>query len=382
MTTEFDDIRPFNDAEASAALAQVSRHPMIPGISRFLFPEAAPDTLSGILASVKGVDDFQKRVMDPAVRRILETSTTAFTAGGLERLLGEKPGTCHLYLSNHRDIVLDPAITQEVLFQNGLPTTEICVGDNLLSDPAVETLIRSNRMVKVTRGVQGRELYNALAKLSRYIRESISTCRSSVWLAQRQGRTKDGRDVTEEALIKMLGMSGSPADFAATYKELRMVPLSISYEYDSCDLLKACERLRRASGLPYVKQPGEDLNSIVTGILQPKGRVHLEIGEPLTEAEIEEAAARPKMERHQALCEIFNARILGGYRLWETHFIGWDLLHGQKRFAGEKYSPEAEAHFRGYLDHQLAQAPKELPREPLRELFLEIYANPVDACYR
>lgn len=382
MTTEFDDIRPFNDAEASVALAQVARHPMIPGISRFLFPDADPDTLGQILASAKGVDDFQTRVMDPAVRRILATTTTAFTTGGLEHLRADAPGTCHLYLSNHRDIVLDPAILQEVLFQNSLPTTEICVGDNLLSDPAVEVLIRANRMVKVTRGVQGRELYNALAKLSRYIRESIVTGRSSVWLAQRQGRTKDGRDATEEALIKMLGMSGSAADFAATYKELRMVPLSISYQYDSCDLLKACERLRRSSGIPYVKQPGEDLHSIVTGILQPKGKVHLQFCAPITDAEIDKAAERPKGERYQALCEFFNERILGGYRLWDTHFIGWDLLHGQKRFAGEKYTPEAEAQFNAYLDHQLAQAPKELPREPLRELFLEIYANPVDQCHR
>jgi len=381
MTTEFDDIRPFNDAEAAAALAGISAHPMMSSISKFLFPEADPGKLSGILATAKGVDDFQIRVMDPAVRRILETSTTAFTTGGIERLQAEGPGCRHLYLSNHRDIVLDPAFTQEVLFQNGLPTTEICVGDNLLSDPAVEALIRSNRMVKVTRGVQGRELYNALSKLSRYIRESVTTGRSSVWLAQRQGRTKDGRDTTEEALLKMLGMSGDPADFAGAFKELRIVPLSISYQFESCDLLKAIERLRKRSGIPYVKQPGEDLNSIVTGILQPKGKVHLEFCAPLTDEEIETTAARPRPERYLGLCEVLNARILGSYRLWDTNYRAWDLLHGEARFAAY-YSPEEAARFDVYLAHQLGRAPKELPSETLRELFLEIYAHPVDQCHR
>ena len=378
MTTEYDDIRPYNDEEAAAALRRVAQHPVCAQISRYLFPELPESALGSILSGVTGVDDFQHKVMDQAVHRIVDTTTTAFTYAGTETLKNPEHAGCHLFLSDHRDIVLDPAITQIVLVECGLPTTEICVGDNLLSDPLVEDLIRSNRMVKVRRGISGRELYDALQKLSRYIRESVTTGRSSVWLAQRQGRTKDGRDFTEEALIKMLGMSAAEGeDFAATYKALRIVPLSISYELDSCDILKAREVLIKETGVPYVKKPGEDLHSIITGIRQPKGRVHLQFCEPLTDAEIDACAAAPRPQRHKMLCQLLDERILGGYRLWDTNYIAWDLLHpGAERFA-DRYSPESKAKFLAYTEHQLATVEPELDRTALRERFLGIYANPV-----
>ncbi|MDT3366870.1 MAG: acyltransferase [Bacteroidota bacterium] len=374
MNLAFDDIRPYNDPEAVAALRRVATHPVAAQISRYLFPELPETTLSEILNGVTGVDDFQHKVMDPAVRRILETTTTAFSFSfaGTENL----PEGCHLFLSNHRDIVLDPAITQEVLVQCNLPTTEICVGDNLLSDSLVEDLIRSNRMVKVKRGISGRELYDALATLSIYIRESITTGRSSVWLAQRQGRTKDGRDGTEEALIKMLGMSGT-ADFAETYKALRIVPLSISYELEPCDILKARETLIKESGVKYVKQPGEDLHSILTGIRQPKGRVHLQFGKALTDAEIDTIAALPRPERAKALCALLDERIDAGYRLWDTNYIARDILDGNEAHA-EHYSPASKAQFLAYMEHQLASvAGQGLDPDALRDRFLRIYAGPV-----
>lgn len=372
MHPEFDDIRPYNDAEAVAALGRVADHPVAARISRYLFPELPESTLGSILRSVSGVDDFQHKVMDPAVRSILAKTTTAFSFAGMEDL----PGGCHLYLSDHRDIVLDPAITQEVLVQCDLPTTEICVGDNLLSDPLVEDLIRSNRMVKVKRGIGGRELYEALSVLSRYIRESVTTGRSSVWLAQRQGRTKNGIDGTEEALVKMLAMSAG-SDFAAGFKALHIVPLSISYEYEPCDLLKARETLIRETGIPYVKQPGEDLNSILTGIRQPKGRVHLQFNRPLTDAEIDEAAAAPRLERYRRLCDILDARISGGYRLWDTNFIAWDLLHGGDAHA-DRYTADTKARFLAYMEQQLScEAAAGLDPAALRDRFLRIYAGPV-----
>lgn len=374
MNPAFDDIRPYNDPEAVAALRRVAAHPVAAQISRYLFPELPETALSEILNGVTGVDDFQHKVMDPAVRRILATTTTAFSFAGAEDL----PEGCHLYLSDHRDIVLDPAITQEVLVQCDLPTTEICVGDNLLSDPLVEDLIRSNRMVKVKRGISGRELYDALATLSTYIRESITTGRSSVWLAQRQGRTKDGRDGTEEALIKMLGMSGT-ADFAETYKALKIVPLSISYELEPCDILKARETLIRESGVKYVKQPGEDLHSILTGIRQPKGRVHLQFDKALTDAEIDAIAALPRPERARALCTLLDERIGAGYRLWDTNYIARDLLDGTEAHAAH-YTPETKARFLAYMEQQIASVRPEaqgLDPEALRESFLRIYAGPV-----
>lgn len=381
MTTEFDDIRPFNDSETVAALSRVARHPVCLPISRYLYPGQPETTLGEILSSVTGVEDFQHKVMDRAIHFIVEDTTTSYTYSGAETLQSPEQAGCHLFLSNHRDIVLDPAITQIALVECGLPTTEICVGDNLLSEPIVVDMIRSNRMIKVRRSISGHELYESLQLLSRYIHESITTSRSSVWLAQRQGRTKDGRDMTEEALVKMLGMSaGDGEDFASFYKALRIVPLSISYEYDPCDILKAREILIRDSGVPYEKKPGEDLNSIVTGIRQPKGRVHLQFNAPLSEAEIDECAAAPRPQRVHQLCQILDQRILGGYRLWETNYIAWDLLHpGEERFSSH-YSPDARARFEAYTDRQIARVEPELDRTALRTRFLDIYANPVENC--
>lgn len=378
MTSAFDDIRPYNDAETVAALSRVARHPVCLPISRYLYPGEPETTLGELLLSVTGVDDFQHKVMDRAIHFIVEDTTTSYTYSGIETLQRPEYAGCHLFLSNHRDIVLDPAITQIALVDCGLPTTEICVGDNLLSEPIVEDMIRSNRMIKVRRGVSGHELYESLQLLSRYIHESITSGRSSVWLAQRQGRTKDGCDMTEEALIKMLGMSAEAGeDFAAFYKALRIVPLSISYEYDPCDILKAREVLIRDSGVPYEKKPGEDLNSIVTGIRQPKGRVHLQFNAPLTDAEIDACAAAPKPQRVHMLCQMLDERILGGYRLWDTNYIAWDLLNpGSERFQ-DRYTPEARERFIAYTAHQLESVEPALDRTGLRELFLGIYANPV-----
>ena len=279
-------------------------------------------------------------------------------------------------ISNHRDIVLDPALIQYMLKQEGLPTTEICVGSNLLGSQLVEDLMRSNRMIKVIRGVGVRELYHSSQLLSRYIRESIMSGRASIWIAQREGRTKDGFDATEQGLLKMLEMSGEES-FEENFKALDIVPLSISYEYESCDARKAREVLLRREG-PYVKKETEDLHSILTGIRQQKGHIHLEIGEPLRAEEIAAAAREDKNERYHLLRQVLDHRIIGGYKLWKTNYMAHDMLHGDARYAS-KYTAADLAQFEKYIAHKLGKLERRLDQKALREIFLGIYAGPVSA---
>ena len=377
METDFSEIRPFNDAEASAALAAISGIPEVAAISRFIFPDQPPGTLGDILRDIKGVDDFQMRVMSKAVERILETTAGEFSYSGVEYLKGfEDNGRKCLCLSNHRDIVLDPAITQIVLFRSKLPETEIAVGDNLLSNPLAENLIRSNRMIKVTRGVSPKELYHSSMLLSQYIRESITSSRASIWLAQRQGRTKDGADCTEQGLIKMLEMSGS-GDFARDFSELDILPLSISYEIEPCGIEKAREKLISRSGR-YVKAEGEDMRSILSGIMGQKGDIHMEFCRPLDKDEIGWAASGERNERYRRICHLVDERVIGAYRLRPFNYIACDLLEGSSRHSG-LYSAEDVERFSAYLAHELEKTGPELDKEALRDILLHIYSNPVTA---
>ena len=204
--SEFQSISPYTDEEAVVALGKLADHPLLSEFSVKFFPDQSPDFLKSILKNLKSIDEFQVLVMSRFVEWVLEQTVTNFTYDGISNI---DPQKRFLALSNHRDIIFDPAITQLVLFRNNIPLTEIAVGDNLVSSPTIEYLLRSNRMIKVIRGITARELYLSSQMLSKYIRLNITNQRSSIWLAQRQGRTKNGYDITEQGLLKMLDMSGS-----------------------------------------------------------------------------------------------------------------------------------------------------------------------------
>ena len=370
--TEFQNIAPFNDEEAAAALTRLSNHPNVPWISQFIFPDKEPTFLRDVLRSIHTVDEFQHIVMSKAVQWVIDTSVKAFSYEGIDQL--KALNSKYLAMSNHRDIILDPAFTQLILLNNGEPGTQICVGDNLLKIKSVELLIRSNRMIKVIRGVSARELYLSSQLLSKYIRETITSGEASVWIAQRQGRTKDGMDTCEQGLLKMLDMSGGE-DFVKNYMDLHIVPLSISYEYEPCDILKARERLISQSQ-KYVKAEMEDMISIMTGIKQKKGRVHLNIGAPITEEEISSAAACDKNDRYQHLRHIMDRRIIEGYKLWPTNYIAYDLVNNTTKYAGH-YTPEDKDVFEAYIAAQLPKVEPHLDKEALKDILLHIYSNPV-----
>ena len=370
--TPFEDIAPYNDEEAAAALAKIANHPNVPWISKYIFSNQPETYLRDILKNIHTVDEFQRLVMSYAIEWVIGSSVHEFTYDGLERLQAVQGR--YLALSNHRDIILDPSFTQIILHRNNMPLTEICVGDNLLKSRTIEYLIRSNRMIKVIRGISARELYLSSQILSKYIRETITSGKGSVWIAQRQGRTKDGIDVTEQGLLKMFDMSGT-GDFVTNFRELNIVPISISYEYEPCDILKAREVLISRTQ-KYVKTENEDLHSIMIGIKQPKGNVHLTFGNPLSDDEICAASLCDKNDRYQLIRQAVDKRIIGGYKLWNTNYIAYDLANRTYKYAG-RYAPEEVEAFKAYTEHQLDQVEPTLDRGELRDIFLRIYGNPV-----
>ena len=371
--TDFSDIAPFNDEEAAAALARVSNHPNVPWVSKFLFPDKPQTFLRDMLLDIHTVDQFQQTIMKTAIQWVIDNTTTEFTYDGIEILKGMK--TPYLAMSNHRDIILDPALTQMILMWNNLPETQICVGDNLLKQKTIELLIRSNRMIKVIRGISARELYLSSQVLSKYIRETITTGKGSVWIAQRQGRTKDGIDVTEQGLLKMIDMSGTK-DFVQNFMEVHIIPLSISYEYEPCDIMKARETIIKRHSGTYVKGEDEDLQSIMIGIKQQKGHVHLHVGEPLTEEEIREASYCDKNDRYQSIRHAVDRRIIEGYRLWKTNYMAYDLVNKGSKYASE-YTQQDMENFQGYLAQQLIKVESTLDRREMMDELLHIYSNPV-----
>ncbi len=374
---DLENIHPYNDEEAVAALQKLARHPALPVISKYIFPELPINTLRKMLMDIKGVDDFQYQIVSKAVSVVVGRSSSGFTYEGVENLAGIGGNGRYLAVSNHRDIVLDPALTQWMLMLNNLPLTEICVGSNLLANGVVEALLRSNRMITVIRGISAREVYLSSQILSKFIRSEISSGRSSVWIAQREGRTKNGLDVTEQGLLKMFDMSGE-GDFKSNFRELNIVPMSISYEYEPCAFRKAREILIKQVTGEYHKKEDEDMHSILTGIRQWKGGIHLCVGKPLTEEEIDRASWYEKNDRYQAIRRILDERIISGYKLWKTNYMGYDLMTGGTKYV-DKYTSEDLEKFKEYTEHKLKRTEKKLDKDALRDIFWHIYGNPVVA---
>lgn len=369
--TEFESISPYTDAEAAEALSKLAEFPLLSHVSQQFFPEESPEFLKNILKQIKTIDEFQVLVMQKFVRWVIEHTARNFSYDGISNIDPQKK---FLALSNHRDIILDPAITQLVLYRNGIPMTEIAVGDNLITNQTIEWLIRSNRMIKVVRGISARELYLSSQLLSKYIRLNITEQRSSIWLAQRQGRTKNGYDITEQGLLKMLDMSGK-ADFKTNFEELNIIPMSISYEIEPCDVLKARE-LVISRKRKYVKAEGEDFKSIVTGIMQQKGDIHLNIGKPLTSEEIEQASLCDKNDRYQLIRHAVDLRVIEGYKLFKNNYIAYDIANHSFKYS-HMYDKADLEQFVTYMEHQLDTVEPQVNREDLRRIFIDIYANPV-----
>jgi len=372
---KIDSIAPYTDKESMEAIKKLSNRPEVFIISKYLFPNEPVDYMRRKLRHIESVDQFQKVIMNEVVDWVIDNTTAGFTYDGFEKIKNLEGK--FLAMSNHRDIILDPAFTQYSLLKNGLPLTEIAVGDNLLSSKPIEYLLRCNRMIKVIRGISAKELYLSSQVLSKYIRESVVSGKSAVWIAQRQGRTKNGIDITEQGLLKMFDMSGTKS-FVDNFDELNIMPLSISYEFEPCDVRKAREILISKTR-KYVKKRNEDLHSILMGMRQQKGRVHLHVGSRLTRGEIDAASmCANKNDRYQWIRNVVDRRIIQGYKLWPTNYLAYDMVNNTTKYS-EYYDKQDVEYFKSYMEHRLDKVEKSLNRNDLRDIFLRIYSGPVQS---
>lgn len=368
-TSEFDDIRPYYDAEISSAMSRIARSDVFPVLASWIFPGRDLEDVRRMVLSFKTIKEFQFGVMIPVNRQIIERSITELTFRGFEKL---NPDMQYLFVSNHRDIMLDASLLQYLFAQRERDTTEITFGANLMTKGLITDIGKSNKMFRVERGGKLKDFYMSSRHLSDYIRYTLTDKKQSVWIAQRNGRTKDGDDHTDQGIIKMFCMS-CPEDKIKALSQLHIVPVSISYEWESCDVMKAIE-LYESRLEKYIKKPGEDLTSILTGIIQHKGRVNFTLGDEVTEDDLIQYDSCTNNDYHRLVAQLLDERINGAYKLYPNNYVAHDIRHGQTRFAAY-YTPSDKMKFMKYMECLNDYDVDDI--DILKDLFLGIYANPV-----
>ena len=368
---KFDDIRPYYEEEIPAAMQRIANSSSFPLLASYVCPGESIEQVRQRIASYTNVHDFQTETMRMVNERVIAESISEFSCDGIEHL---SPEESYLYVSNHRDIMLDSSLMQYYLVTQGFDTTEITFGANLMVSQLVIDIGKSNKMFKVERpGGNIKDFYRSSLHLSEYIRHVIKEKHQSVWIAQRNGRTKDGMDATDQGIVKMFCMS-EPKDKIKALGDLHIVPVSISYEWESCDILKALE-LYQSQFAKYTKKPGEDLNSILTGILQQKGRVHIQFCEPITEEELSYYDGLTNSEYHKVVAQLIDNRIRPAYRLYPNNYIAHDIRYGSTRFKAFYTEQQYDA-----FTCRLSKLDRydTCDIDQLKDLFLGIYANPVE----
>lgn len=369
LSSKFDDLRPYDDYEVNDGLKKIVESKYFPIIANYLFPERAVQDIVEELLNVHSAFDFQKKFMHGAICSIVKQTSDGLSFGGFENL---KQGESYLFIANHRDILLDSAMLQVLLVDHGMETSEISFGSNLMMNPFVIEAGKVNRMFKVERSINSKESLLMSKKLSEYILYTITEKKLSVWIAHRKGRAKNGIDKTDTVILKMLDMANS-TDFVRHFKSLKIVPVTVSYEYEPCGKYKVNE-LFVSKNTEYIKQPGEDLNSILKGITEYKGRIHLQMGKPLVNELDELEEIKNKNERYQMLSELIDKQIYNDYKLWPTNYIAYDLLTNENKFEN-KYTTHEKEKFISIMNSELDSI-KNNNAESVK-IYLEMYANPV-----
>ena len=367
--SKFDSIRPFYDAEANAAIRQIIDDPMLEAMMNFTFPNDNTGHWKDLMRHTHSLRDFQINFIYPALMKVLEKSSDGLSTGGFEAL---EPNTSYLFISNHRDIILDTSLLNACLFEKGLVMTTSAIGDNLVKKPFLHTLSRLNRNFVIRRGLSGRALLESSLLVSEYIHKSLLRENRSVWTAQREGRTKDGNDVTQKGVLKMLTLAESGSDSFSYFEKIRVVPVSISYEYDPTDILKIPELLAKSRDEKYIKSENEDFVNLLRGLLGTKKRIHIQVNGVLDQ-EIKEISSLDisQSEKLSQLTLLIDHKIWSGYRLWPSNFIAFDLLQGKDHYSAH-YTPEEKAAFQKRLSEKV-----DMGNAMLLENFLSMYAYPV-----
>ena len=371
QNTEFDEIRPFHDSEVSAVIEELCNEPYFVRMIPALFPSVPVDTVIAKLKAVRSIESFQTDFIIPFLDNIIKIATYGVTASGLENL---DPKQSYLFITNHRDIVLDSAFLNVKLHEAGFNTTEIGIGDNLLIYEWITDLVKLNKSFIVKRGLPVRRMMEASETLSAFIRHSIVEQKQNIWLAQREGRSKDGNDQTQGSVLKMLNLSGRAQSVVENIKELNIVPVSISYEYDPCDYLKAYQFQQKRDNPDYKKSQREDLTHMSMGIYGKKGHVHFTFGTPIAN-EISQITDPNKNVQVQAIADIIDKQIHLNYKLWPGNYLAYDLLNGNNQFA-DKYVAEDKSNFLHYINEHISRL-EDPDRDFIYETILRMYANPV-----
>lgn len=367
--SQFDSIRPYYDAEVNAAIREIVDHSMLAAMMQFTFPKDQNHTWKERMKHTHSLRDFQINFIYPAVKKVLEMSSEGLTLGGFEQL---EPNTAYLFISNHRDIILDTSLLNASLYENGLVMTTSAIGDNLIKKPFIHSLSRLNRNFAIKRGVTGRALLESSLLVSQFIHKSLLRENRSVWTAQREGRTKDGNDLTQKGVLKMLTLAEKGSNPFGFFDKIQLVPVSISYEYDPTDSLKIPELIAKSKEEIYVKGENEDFITLLSGIMGSKKRIHIQVNKILTE-EVRQLKKEdlPQNEKLSKLSELIDREIWKGYKLWPSNYIAYDLLHQKSEFAS-RYTAVEKASFEKRLSQKVNQ------KNPLEvENFLQMYAHPV-----
>ena len=371
-TAEFDEIRPYNPEELPAVFEELIADPEFKEAMAYAFPQMPFEHICAAMRQSKTNLDFQKALVRPFLQGLISKLSK-----GLELTCDNKEQlTNALYISNHRDIILDSAFLSLALVDAIDNTVEIAIGDNLLIRPWIKKLVRVNRSFIVQRSVSMRELLLSSKRLASYINYAINEKKQPVWIAQREGRAKDSNDFTAESVLKMFAMH-SAGDPIEALKKLNIAPTSISYEYDPCDYLKAKEFQQKRDNKGHKKSPFDDLINMQTGLLGYKGHIHFHVAKCINDELDKIPADTPKGEKFTIAAGIIDRAIHSNYRFWPINYYFYEQLTGDKQFA-DKYTAEDVAKLDAYLADRIAKV--DLPNKDeafLRTKILEMYANPL-----
>lgn len=369
---EFDEIRPYSPEELPKIFEELLSDSDFIEVIKKVLPDTPIEALANILRNCKTNLDVQKNIFYGLLHDIIKKCSDGFSFDS-SQIADKNKG--YTFISNHRDIVLDSGFLSVGLIDNGFPTTvEIAIGDNLLIYPWIKKLVRVNKAFIVQRALSMRQMLEASARMSRYIHFAVTQKQENIWIAQREGRAKDSNDRTQDSVLKMLAMGGS-GDVIDSLKELNIVPLSLSYEYDPCDFLKAQEMQLKRDVEGFKKSQQDDLVNMQTGIFGYKGRIHFQTG-PCINDELEALRGLPKVEIFTKVSEIIDRYIHRNYRMYPANYIACDMLNGNKAMA-EHYTSEDKAKFEAYLEKKISLI--NIPDKDidfLRERILTMYANP------
>ena len=368
MEDYFKSIRPYYDHEVPQALQRIKKNSLIAAMLAYAFPNDTEEERIARLLSCQTVADFQVSIMVQVVEKAIEKSMSGFTYEGFEHL---DPSKAYVFISNHRDIILDTSLLNVALHRNGLGMTASAMGDNLLRKRHLKTLAMLNRNIIIYRSLPPREALEHSRLVSEYIHDCITHHRN-VWLAQREGRTKNGDDRTQQGVLKMLSLS-APDDITPLQylKQLHLVPMAISYEFDPTDVLKLPALVAQHQGVAYVKSQKEDFENIIQGLLGQKGRVHISVGKPLNEALDVIAQEHKHLNKQlQAVAECLDKEIHQQYKLFPANYIAYDLLHQTSAYK-DYYNEKEFRQFERRMNNRSKSG------DISQEKFLEMYANPV-----